>query len=116
MLCGENPVRPVRVAGADPRVTDDLLAEALSQIGESYTVVYTATPPAGKNRDSPPYEADFQEPVHMELKRRTGDRIILARDNGTTATTGSLFDRYQFFSPGKTSSTSAFGFVCRRLT
>lgn len=63
---------------------------------EKYTVIYITTP-STSSHDDILYEAKFQDPLHMDLKRQ-----LMARypTNTTTNDTRPLFEKYQFFTPG----------------
>lgn len=92
--------------GADERAAvleenDQELGKILDNAeGEGdYTAIYFSNPNKFK-----PYEAEFEEPVHMELRRQSVPPLILARAAGGNSThrpvpTG-LFQKYQFFTPG----------------
>lgn len=92
---------------------DILLQELLAQFkGRSYIVVYATTPitegeaspvPHGHGDAIPhpaqAYEAEFQEPLHNENKRQTG--VVGRAANSTRYDRRPLFEKYQFFTPGK---------------
>ncbi len=71
-----------------------------------YTVIYTTTPVSANQHplvsESRVYEMDetFPSSVHMDLKR---DFSIheLASSGNTTLSSGPLFEKYQFFTPGE---------------
>jgi len=83
---------------------DALLGGVLSIIGtDSYTVIYTSTPPSEMELSDMPhpdhtYEMDdaFQDSLHMELKRDVDSE----EGNTTWDSNLPLFEKYQFFSPG----------------
>ncbi len=82
-----------------PSADASLYNQVLKELpkGYKYTVIYTSTPP-NRSAESPPlYEAAFNEPVHMELRRN-----IQSRDH--TYPEGEdvrpLFEKYAFPSPG----------------
>jgi hypothetical protein len=60
---------------------------------QSYTLIYTTTPPHGEML----YEAAFEEPVHMDLKRQLMGRVPMETKVNDTRP---LFEKYQFFTPG----------------
>jgi hypothetical protein len=75
-----------------------LLNDALR--GKEYTVIYTTTPVSGEIAHKPKsYEPVFMEPLHMELKRQS--HLTIAASNSTVLGNAPLFERYQFFTPGK---------------
>ncbi|KAL8363283.1 hypothetical protein RB601_009180 [Gaeumannomyces tritici] len=65
-----------------------------------YTAIYFSNPNKFK-----PYEAEFGEPVHMELRRQSVPPLVQARAAGGNSTHRpapmGLFQKYQFFTPGK---------------
>lgn len=68
--------------------------------GKKYTVIYTTTPMSGESiHESKTYEPVFMEPLHMELKRQSS--FDIANSNDTVPDGAPLFERYQFFTPGK---------------
>jgi hypothetical protein len=77
---------------------DYLLRDSLEvlQADHSYTILYFAGP------TEPMYEAQFAEPVRMDLKRQVAhDPRVYRRDPSSNTTDHrSLFDKYQFFTPG----------------
>lgn len=86
--------------GADLTCIDVLLADVLDHIPSSkYTLIYVTTPREYENDDlsSINYssEDDLQEPIHQDLKRDFAE----SRQDGTTDNR-SLFQKYQFLSPG----------------
>ncbi|KAM0794331.1 BIG/ATPase V1 complex, subunit S1 [Usnea florida] len=85
---------------------DAFLASFLDLISSNkFTVVYTTTPPDAAYHpaltESESYEMDaqFQAPVHMELKRDLSNTKRASGDD-ITLPKGPLFERYQFLSPG----------------
>ncbi|KAI9875445.1 MAG: hypothetical protein M1830_008470 [Pleopsidium flavum] len=70
-----------------------------------YTVIYTTTPVSANQRplvsESRVYEMDdtFASSVHMDLKRDFSIHDRVSSDN-TTLSSGPLFEKYQFFTPG----------------
>lgn len=65
--------------------------------GTKYTVVFGTTPSTAAAHEDLVYEADFQEPVHMDLKRNVLRRESKS-DNGPDRRP--LFEKYQYFTPG----------------
>jgi len=86
--------------------SDAFLASILDWLpSPEYTVIYTTTPSTSRPQpsitESEPYEMDttFGSPVHMDLKRDfTSHRRA---SSNVTLPAGPLFERYQFFNPGK---------------
>ena len=74
-----------------------------------FTVIYTTTPPNAAHQpasvESESYEMDaqFQTPVHMDLKRDFSTHKR-ASDGNITLPDGPLFERYQYLSPGISSA------------
>lgn len=66
------------------------------QADSDYTVLYFSNP-----HESKLYEADFADPVHIELKRQS-DTVFVGRRQANATDKASLFDKYQFLSPGIT--------------
>ena len=88
------------------RLPDAFLASVLDVLSSNkFTVIYTTTPPhspyqpTSDETESYEMEAQFQAPVHMELKR---DFSVHKRasDANITLPDGPLFERYQYFTPG----------------
>ena len=87
---------------------DIIFQELLAQLkGRSYAVLFATTPvnskiPTPMQQDSvadvPDYESEFQEPLHLEIKRQAG--TVRRADSGSKADTRPLFEKYQFFTPG----------------
>lgn len=86
--------------GADITGIDALLADVLDHIPSSkYTLIYATTPREyeGEEISSITYgsEDDLQDPIHQDLKRDFAEsRQVDTSDNR------SLFQKYQFLSPG----------------
>ena len=85
---------------------DAFLASVLDVLSSNkFTVIYTTTPPhspyqpTSAETESYEMDAQFQAPVHMELKR---DFSVHKRasDANITLPDGPLFERYQYFTPG----------------
>ncbi|KAI9924106.1 hypothetical protein ASPWEDRAFT_38501 [Aspergillus wentii DTO 134E9] len=80
---------------------DGLLADIVDRIPSSkkYTILYVTSPREFQDSESPVYHSDdntYQDPVHMELKRdysAHGYRV-------DSASNKSLFQEYQYFTPG----------------
>lgn len=77
---------------ASDATLSDKLAEVMSV--DSYTILFVSTP------SEPIYEADFEEPVQMDLRRRVQDSVR-RQSNETGWNNLPLFEKYQFFTPGK---------------
>lgn len=77
------------------RIQDDALTRSFDAItsSDSYTILFVGTP------DEQSYETDFQEPVRMDLKRDLTD-TPMRRAGNETVDRRSLFEKYQFFTPG----------------
>ncbi|UKZ83636.1 hypothetical protein TrVFT333_011445 [Trichoderma virens FT-333] len=75
---------------------DDKLAQSLEKATgtDSYTFIFFSTP------GEPNYEAEFEEPVRMELKRNVQSTQLPKGDNETEWDKLPLFEKYQFFTPG----------------
>lgn len=78
------------------RITDYEIGRLLEapQAEGDYTVLLFSDP-----NELGSYEADFVEPVHMELKRQSTPLFIGKRAADGTANLP-LFEKYQFFTPG----------------
>lgn len=70
-------------------------------LSSNYTVLYTTTP-TGATEEATEYnmDSDVQESLHMGLKRDLGSEFQ-RRATNQTIIDGPLFDKYQFFTPGK---------------
>lgn len=77
------------------RGLDNIFAQSLEAIaeGNSYTILFLSP-------GEPRYEPEFEEALHMDVKRQLEDTVLRRRDNATQWQNASLFDKYQFFSPG----------------
>ena len=81
-------------------ILDYLLKNIFDALPSKYTVVYTTTPlPDEVVHDTPSYEPDFMKPLHTELKRQSA--FAETASNETETDLRPLFEKYQFFSPGK---------------
>lgn len=75
---------------------------------DSYTVMFVGTPATKAKAASASkkvsgsektiYESEFIEPLHMDLKRDVSEG---SKAGNTTRDTRGLFEKYQFFTPGK---------------
>ncbi|KAL3463150.1 BIG/ATPase V1 complex, subunit S1 [Aspergillus heterothallicus] len=78
---------------------DALLSDIIGYLpSKKYTLLYLTTPREFEENGSPVYQPQndlYQDPVHVDLKR---DYSAHARRDETTNT--SLFDEYQYFTPG----------------
>lgn len=80
---------------------------------KSYTIIYTTTPATDIPAEKPVvYEADFNEPLHLDLKREL--LSFDKRAGPTTNDTRPLFEKYNFLSPGKPSNS--FSILVKILT
>ncbi|CAF9908560.1 MAG: hypothetical protein ALECFALPRED_004675 [Alectoria fallacina] len=86
--------------------SDAFLASVLDLLSPNIlTVIYTTTPPNAAHQpasaESESYEMDaqFQAPVHMDLKRDFSNHNRVS-DGNITLPDGPLFERYQYLSPG----------------
>jgi hypothetical protein len=81
--------------------SDDNLGLVLQQYDAAgdFTVIYTAGASTEKEgvADQKAYEAEFKDTTHQELKRQVGSVVRRQGDRDTR----SLFEKYQFFSPGR---------------
>lgn len=106
--------------------SDAFLASILDWLpSPEYTVIYTTTPstfqPQPSSAESETYEMDtaFGSPVHMDLKRDLSSHQQVS--SNVTLPAGPLFERYQFFNPGKSDCPSScpngcqFTDVCPRV-
>lgn len=88
---------------------------------DSYTVIYTtsfkATSTSPSAKEPQQYEMDntFASPIHMELKRAFD---IGKRESNANITLpdGGLFERYQYFGPGKLESLNYSGVLLAHAT
>ncbi len=97
------------------RGSDAFLASVLDWLpSPEYTVIYTTTPSTSQPQPSAaepePYEMDttFGSPVHMDLKRDFSSHKRAS--SNVTLSAGPLFERYQFFNPGKLPQFVSNGF------
>ncbi|KAL4930712.1 Ac45/VOA1 transmembrane domain-containing protein [Aspergillus undulatus] len=78
---------------------DGLLSDIVSRLpSKKYTILYTTTPREWEKSDSPTYKSPsdpYQDPIRVDLKR---DYSAPSRRDQTT--NNSLFDEYQYFTPG----------------
>ena len=66
------------------------------------TVIFAGT------SNEPSYEPEFEEPVHMELKRDMQGQPLRRDNNETDWEKLPLFEKYQFFTPGKSYALPSF--------
>jgi hypothetical protein len=92
------------------KATDEDLGIVLSQYDAAgdYTVIFTAGKSTEKAEESYIYEAEFKDTTHQELKRQLGQ--IQRRANATD--NRPLFEKYQFFTPGKVIPCGSGDAVC----
>lgn len=64
------------------------------QAGQDYTAILFSDPNEFK-----PYEAEFADPIHVELKRQA-EPVFLERRQDDRSNSAPLFEKYQFFTPG----------------
>lgn len=79
--------------------TDQLIKITLDEVLklEDFTVIYLTSP-----SEQTSYEAEFNEPLHEDLKRLRARVVSAPRaDNNTEWEKLGLFDKYQFFTPGR---------------
>ncbi|KAL4788233.1 BIG/ATPase V1 complex, subunit S1 [Aspergillus varians] len=78
---------------------DGLLSDIVSRLpSKKYTILYATTPREFEETDSPVYKSandPYQDSMHVDLKR---DFSAHSRRDNTTK--NSLFDEYQYFTPG----------------
>lgn len=98
---------------------DGLLADIIERLPSSskYTLLYITSPREFPGTDSVVYDSNedaYQDPVHMEIKR---DYSAYSSSSGSPAKSDrghSLFDEYQYFTPGTYSSCVSV--ICSILT
>ena len=79
---------------------DHELGVLLDTLDGEYTVIMLSDPNEFKA-----YEPEFVDSVHMDLKRdQPAANARRKDDNQTERDTRPLFEKYQFFTPGKASS------------
>ncbi|KAL2163074.1 hypothetical protein VTH06DRAFT_6910 [Thermothelomyces fergusii] len=72
------------------------LGKLLEDLGDDYTVMVYSDP-----NELQAYEPEFSQPVHMDLKRWSGEALeVVAREGSDSANNLPLFEKYQFFTPG----------------
>ncbi|KAJ5180500.1 BIG/ATPase V1 complex subunit S1 [Penicillium capsulatum] len=81
---------------------DGLIADIIDRIPSSskYTLLYVTSPREFPESDSVLYDSNedsYQNPIHMEIKR---DYSSHAGGSDSSDRTQSLFDEYQYFTPG----------------
>lgn len=76
--------------------SDHELGKLLDMLdGEDYTVMVFSDPNEFKA-----YEPEFAAPVHMDMRRWAEQPEVVARKKGNSTDNLSLFEKYQFFTPG----------------
>lgn len=92
------------------KASDEDLGIVLSQYDAAgdYTVIFTAGKSTEKAEEPKTYEAEFKDTTHQELKRQLGQ--IQRRANATDKRP--LFEKYQFFTPGKFIPCGSDNYVC----
>lgn len=99
-------------AGRWGRFADDCLflidieLGKLLEVLDEYTVITFSDPNEFK-----PYEPEFssEQPVHMDLKRWSESELLSRKDGNSTSK--SLFEKYQFFTPGELPCPKETSFV-----
>ncbi|KAL2176363.1 BIG/ATPase V1 complex, subunit S1 [Thermothelomyces heterothallicus CBS 202.75] len=72
------------------------LGKLLEHLGDDYTVMVYSDP-----NEFNAYEPEFSEPVHIDLKRWSGEALeVLVRESSNSTNNLPLFEKYQFFTPG----------------
>lgn len=83
------------------RKSDEDLGLVLQQYDAAgdFTVIFTGTGPTEKEGDAEHkiYEPEFKDTTHQELKRQVGSVVRRQKERDTRP----LFEKYQFFTPGK---------------
>lgn len=75
--------------------TENALANALDDAPDApFTLLYIGTP--GERV----YEPEFDDRVRMDLKRDLRANPVIRDNNGTEYDNRTLFEKYQFFTPG----------------
>jgi hypothetical protein len=77
-------------------VTDYELGKLLDTLEEDYTVMVFSDASEFKA-----YEPEFSAPVHMDMKRAIERQVVRASKGNSTSDNRPLFEKYQFFTPGK---------------
>jgi hypothetical protein len=90
------PALPVKSREQVLADNDYLLRGSIENLAsaDSYTIIYLAGHPEST------YEAEFGEPVRMDLKKRIASAARHLRRDLASGNQQSLFDKYQFFTPG----------------
>lgn len=78
--------------------------ESEQWLNDSYTVLFVGTPSTkakttASKTEKTIYEPEFIEPLHMDLKRDVSGNA--EKPGNATRDTRGLFEKYQFFTPGK---------------
>ncbi|KAL2129372.1 hypothetical protein VTI74DRAFT_7890 [Chaetomium olivicolor] len=74
---------------------DHELGKMLGVLDDDYTVMVFSDPNEFK-----PYEPEFAEPVHMDLRRWAEEPEVVASMKSNSTANPPLFEKYQFFTPG----------------
>jgi hypothetical protein len=78
-------------------VTDYELGKLLDTLeGEDYTVMVFSDASEFKA-----YEPEFSAPVHLDMKRAIERQVVRGSKGNSTSDNRPLFEKYQFFTPGK---------------
>lgn len=106
ITASKTPILTLDIPGSPSLSDEKKVAAILGALPKSYTIIYTTTPPVHA-ANHPSYEPKFeaQEPLHVEMKRN----VMSRRDNSTAPQVpknAPLFEKYQFFTPGKLSRSS----------
>jgi hypothetical protein len=85
-------------------VADNIVARSIEKASASgsYTILFMSSP------REPTYEADFAEPLHLDLKRNLRDVPVPRQSNISDGRQLPLFEKYQFFTPGLFSCTPSW--------
>ncbi|KAF4120164.1 Vacuolar ATP synthase subunit S1 (ATP6S1) [Geosmithia morbida] len=94
--CSDQDVSVVQLTNAALPENNAVLGDKLASImaDDSYTVIFMSSP-----EEPTVYDAEFEEPVKMELKKRVQNDHISRRQD-SDRDTRALFEKYQFFTPG----------------
>ena len=97
----EQRLAPMPAAGTARSSEDDTLADKLGSAtgAQSFTILLLPTP------REPIYEAEFSEPVRMDLRRNIDAREVRRDSNDSEWNKLPLFEKYQFFTPGKSTKS-----------
>ncbi|KAF4630012.1 hypothetical protein G7Y89_g8127 [Cudoniella acicularis] len=92
----DRSARDMKVSLQDGNL-DFMLFRYLRENNHKYTVIFTTSPHIPTHQEVSVYEASFQEPLHMDLKRNL---LVRANNDSTAMDLRPLFEKYQFFTPG----------------